>query len=136
MCQFLYSRNPLVIAHAIAQDLLSAAEKGSPLSHALHANWDYYIKATKKFNTVPHSLLFLDIEVSILLLTKTSTPSPIITRTISSSRAYPQPRDAMYKNPQQVFLTATPTTDLRPYDKIRTHLHRLHSRIKASVNRD
>jgi len=30
-----------------------------------------------------------------------------------------QPRDAMYKNPRQVFPTATPTTNLRPYDKIR-----------------
>jgi hypothetical protein len=35
-----------------------------------------------------------------------------------------------------VFLTATPNTDLRPSDKIRAHLHRLHNRIKASVIRD
>ena len=47
-----------------------------------------------------------------------------------------QPHDAMYKNPRQVFPTATPTTNLRPYDQIRAHLHRLHNRIKASVNRD
>ena len=47
-----------------------------------------------------------------------------------------QPRDAMYKTLRQVFPMATPTTDLRPYDKIRAHPHRLHNRIKASVNRD
>jgi hypothetical protein len=42
----------------------------------------------------------------------------------------------MYKTLRQVFPTATPTTDLRPYDKIRAHLHRLHNRIEESVNRD
>jgi len=47
-----------------------------------------------------------------------------------------QPRDAMYRTLRQVFLTATPTTDLRPYDKICAHFHRLHNRIKASVNWD
>jgi hypothetical protein len=47
-----------------------------------------------------------------------------------------QPRDAMYKTLRQVFPAATPTTDLRPHDKIRAHLHRLHNRIKASVNWD
>jgi len=47
-----------------------------------------------------------------------------------------QPRDAMNKILRQVFPTATPTTDLRPYDKIPAHLHRLHNRIKASINRD
>ena len=45
-------------------------------------------------------------------------------------------RDAMHKNPRQMFLTATPNTDLRPYDKIRAHLHRLHNRIKASDIRE
>jgi predicted RNA-binding Zn-ribbon protein involved in translation (DUF1610 family) len=45
-------------------------------------------------------------------------------------------RDAMHKNPRQVFLTAIPNTDLRPYDKIRAHLHRLHNRIKASDIRE
>ncbi len=44
--------------------------------------------------------------------------------------------DVMHKHPRQVFLTATSNTDLRPYDKIRAHLHRLHNRIKASVIRD
>ena len=47
-----------------------------------------------------------------------------------------QPRGAMYKTLRQVFPTAPPTTDLRPYDKIRAHLHRLHNRIKESGNRD
>jgi hypothetical protein len=47
-----------------------------------------------------------------------------------------QPRGAMYKTLRQVFPTAPPTTDLRPYDKIHAHLHRLHNRIKESVNRD
>ena len=47
-----------------------------------------------------------------------------------------QPRDAINKTLRQVFPTATPTTDLRPYDKICAHLHRLHNRIKASINRD
>jgi hypothetical protein len=47
-----------------------------------------------------------------------------------------QPRNAMNKTPRQVVPTSTPTTDLRPYDKICAHLHRLHTRIKASVNRD
>ena len=47
-----------------------------------------------------------------------------------------QSRDAINTTLRQVFLTATPTTDLRPYDKICAHLHRLHNRIKASVNRD
>jgi hypothetical protein len=42
----------------------------------------------------------------------------------------------MNKILRQVFLTATPTTDLRPYDKICAHLHRLHTRIKAPGNRD
>jgi hypothetical protein len=32
-----------------------------------------------------------------------------------------QRRDAMYKTLRQVFPTATPTTDLRPYDKIHAH---------------
>jgi hypothetical protein len=40
-------------------------------------------------------------------------------------------RDARHKNTRQVLLFATPNTDLRPYDKIRAHLHRLHNRIKA-----
>ena len=44
-----------------------------------------------------------------------------------------QPRDAMNKTLRQVFPMATPTTDLRPYDKIRAHLHRLHNR-KKSIN--
>ena len=47
-----------------------------------------------------------------------------------------QPRGAMFKTLRQVYPTATPNTDLRPYDKIRSHLHRLHNRIKESVNRD
>ena len=47
-----------------------------------------------------------------------------------------QPRVTMNKTLWQVFLTATPTTDLRPYDKICAHLHRLHTRIKAPGNRD
>jgi hypothetical protein len=47
-----------------------------------------------------------------------------------------QHRNTMHKHPRQVFPTATPTTGLRPNDKIREHLHRLHNRIKASVNRD
>jgi hypothetical protein len=42
----------------------------------------------------------------------------------------------MFKTLRQVFPTATPNTDLRPHDKIRAHLHRLHNRIKESVNRD
>jgi hypothetical protein len=42
----------------------------------------------------------------------------------------------MNKTPWQVVPTSTPTTDLRPYDKICAHIHRLHTRIKASVNRD
>ena len=43
-----------------------------------------------------------------------------------------QPRDAiMDKTLRQVFPMATPTTDLRPYDKICAHLHRLHTKIKA-----
>ncbi len=47
-----------------------------------------------------------------------------------------QHRDTKHKHPRQAFLTATPNTDLRPYDKIHAHLHRLHNRIKASVIRD
>ena len=47
-----------------------------------------------------------------------------------------QPRGAMFKTLRQVFPTATPNTDLRPYDKIRAHLHRLHNRIKESDTRD
>ena len=47
-----------------------------------------------------------------------------------------QHRNTMHKHPRQVFPTATPTTGLRPNDKIREHLHRLHNRIKATVNRD
>jgi hypothetical protein len=47
-----------------------------------------------------------------------------------------QSRVTMNKTLRQVFLTATPTTDLRPYDKICTHLHRLHTRIKAPGNQD
>ena len=47
-----------------------------------------------------------------------------------------QPLDAMNKTLQQVFPTATPTTDLRPYDKISAHLHRFHNRINASINWD
>ncbi len=47
-----------------------------------------------------------------------------------------QPREAMHKIPRQVFPNATPTTNLRPYHKIRAHLHRLHNRIKVSVYRD
>jgi hypothetical protein len=47
-----------------------------------------------------------------------------------------QNRGAMYKTLRQVFPTAPPSTDLRPYDKIRAHLHRLHNRIKESVTRD
>jgi hypothetical protein len=47
-----------------------------------------------------------------------------------------QPCDAMNKILRQVFPTATPTTDLRPYDKICNHLYRLHNRIKALVNQD
>jgi len=38
-----------------------------------------------------------------------------------------QPCGAMYKTLRQVFPTAPPTTDLRPYDKIHAHLHRLHN---------
>jgi hypothetical protein len=37
----------------------------------------------------------------------------------------------MDKTLRQVFPTATPTNDLRPYDKICAHLHRLHTKIKA-----
>ncbi len=47
-----------------------------------------------------------------------------------------QPRNAMKKTLWQVFPIATPTTNLRPYDKICAHLHRFHTRIKASDNRD
>jgi hypothetical protein len=42
----------------------------------------------------------------------------------------------MYKTLRQVLPTAPPTTDLRPYDKICAHLHRLHNRIKELFNRD
>ena len=41
-----------------------------------------------------------------------------------------QPRDAMNKTHRQVFPTLTPTTDLRPENKICAHLHRLHTRRK------
>ncbi len=47
-----------------------------------------------------------------------------------------QPGDTMNKTLWQVFPTATPSTDLRSYDKLCAHLHRLHTRIKASVNQD
>jgi hypothetical protein len=47
-----------------------------------------------------------------------------------------QPRNAMNKTPRQVLLTSTPSTDLRPHDKICAHIHRLHTKIKASINRD
>jgi hypothetical protein len=47
-----------------------------------------------------------------------------------------QPRGAMDRTIRQVFPTAPPTTELRPYDKISAHLHRLHNRIKESGNRD
>jgi hypothetical protein len=41
-----------------------------------------------------------------------------------------QHHNTMHKHPRQVFPTATTTTGLRPNDKIRAHLHRLHNRIK------
>jgi hypothetical protein len=42
-----------------------------------------------------------------------------------------QPRNVRNKTQQQVPLMATPNTDLRPYDKICAHLHRLHTRMKT-----
>jgi hypothetical protein len=42
-----------------------------------------------------------------------------------------QTRKAMNRNLRQVFPMATPTTDLRPYDKIVAHLQRLHTRWKT-----
>jgi len=41
-----------------------------------------------------------------------------------------QPRDAMNKALRQMFPTSTPTTDLRPDEKICAHLHRLDTRRK------
>ena len=42
-----------------------------------------------------------------------------------------QPHNVRNKTQWQVLLTATPNTDLRPYDKICAHLHRLHTRMKT-----
>jgi hypothetical protein len=64
-------------------------------------------------------------------------PSPLSKQQSLLPARVRHPRDAMNKTLRQVFPLATPTTaDLRPYDKICVHLHRLHTRIKASVNRD
>ncbi len=123
----------MIIAHAIAKDLRSYAEKGHPLTHTLHANWDSCIKSTKKINTVSHSLIS---KSPYCYSRKHPNPLPVSQEQSLLPARIRQPRDAMHKHPRQVFPTATPTTDLRPYDKICAHLHRLHNRIKASVNRD
>jgi hypothetical protein len=62
--------------------------------------------------------------------------SPLSKQTSLLPALIRQPRNAMNKTPQQVIPSSTPTTDLRPYDKICAHLHRLHTRIEALVNRD
>jgi hypothetical protein len=61
--------------------------------------------------------------------------SPLSKQTSLLFALIPQPRNAMKKTLWKIFPTATPTTDLTPYDKICVHLHRLHTRIKASDNR-
>jgi hypothetical protein len=62
--------------------------------------------------------------------------SPLSKQTSLLPALIRQPHNAMNKTPRQVVPTSTPTTDLRPYDEICMHLHRLHTRIKALVNRD
>ena len=56
---------------------------------------------------------------------------PLLTKTqaLLPARIH-QPRDAMNKKNRQVFPASTPTTDLRPKNKICAHLHRLHTRRK------
>jgi hypothetical protein len=57
-------------------------------------------------------------------------PPPLTKRQALLLTRIRQPRDAMRKTLRQVFPTSTPTTDLRPDNKLSEHLHRLHTRRK------
>jgi hypothetical protein len=87
--------------------------------------------------TPRHSACSAHLSKSPYFFSRTHQPSsPLSKQTSLLPTLICQPRNAMNKTPWQVVPTSTPTTDLRPYDKICVHLHRLHTRIKASVNRD
>ena len=85
----LYPRTLPIIAHAVAQELLPSGEQGSSSPHTLQAYRAYYTKATKNHDPMSPSSLCSSIQVSLLLLTYSSTSFLPIKTTISSSRAYP-----------------------------------------------
>jgi hypothetical protein len=87
--------------------------------------------------TPRHSACSARLSKSPYFFSRTFQPSsPLSKQTSLLPALIHQPRNAMNKTPWQVVPTSTPTTDLRPCDKICAHLHRLHTRIKVSVNRD
>jgi len=87
--------------------------------------------------TLCHSACYPHLYKSLYCFSRTHRPPfPLSKQQSLLPARIHKPRDAMNKILWQVFPTATPTTDLRPYDKICAHLHRLHNRIKALVNRD
>ncbi len=87
--------------------------------------------------TPRHSACSARLSKSPYFFSRTHQPSsPLSKQTSLLPVLIRQPRNAMNITPRQVVLRSTPTTGLRPYDKIYAHFHRLHTRIKASVNRD
>ncbi len=93
----------------------------------------------KQPRTMPprHSACSACLSKSPYFFSRTHQPSsPLSKQTSLLSALICQPHHAINKTLWQVFPTETPTTDLRPYDEICMHLHRLHTRIKALVNQD
>jgi hypothetical protein len=87
--------------------------------------------------TPRHSARSARLPKSPYFFSRTHRPTPPLSKQTSLLPALiHQPRNAMNKTPWQVVPMSTPTTDLRPYDKVCVHLNRLHTRIKALVNRD
>ncbi len=84
-----------------------------------------------------HSACSARLSKSPYFFSRTHWPSsPLSKQTFLLPVLIRQPCNATNKTPWQVVPMSTPTTDLRPYDKICAHLHRLHTRIKASINQD
>ena len=128
----LYPRTLPIIAHAVAQEFLPSGEQGSLLHTPSKHTGPTTLKQPR--STTPcHPARSARLSKSpYCSYSHTHRPPSFLLKQQSLLPAHiRQLHDAMNKTLQEVFPTATPTTDLRPYDKMCTHLHRLHTRIKA-----